>query len=218
MPTTPDVKAEIQPAVGGLDTMMDFLSAQAGASSIVQSTYVMPEAMHLHGTFASWNDMQYGDRAFMNVQPQGLDASPAQSASIGATTINLPTGMGANYQAAGIKIIEFWNAAETQLKEIRKITSISGDVVTLATALTHSIGTTDILKPVIQSYCPIRGVDGLDGGVSFLGDGKIAIDNINQISELIPAGLKLCLRLLTVAGIFNRQIVLNFKFRVPAAA
>lgn len=223
MPITGKTKTKIDLTIGGMATVTDSVRFSGSASSWLVACYTMVEALHLQEAILTWKGAFFGDYGWMALMNPAGDGSPDVALSAGNTVVDFGTGAEAvagQYDPAAYETtpyMEFWDAAETTLVEMRPINSVSGTTVTLGEAVTNAHATTAKLKLVVQMYSPPRGDGNLEQGLSLLGDGSIDINSENAVTELIPVGMTLCARVKTAADAGTREIAINFKFRRPEA-
>lgn len=213
--------ANIEPLVGGPKTDMDgvALSATVVTDPVFASVdYVMPEALHIQGVEASWTNMEVGDYAWVAVIHPSSIATIGAPANAGQPDVQVGAGCGAFYDPAnGAKYLEVWTAAAGEIKEVRRIASVAGDVVTLATSLAGSYDGMYVTKARYDGFSPVRGVYGIDGGARLIGSSSLSHRNELAMTAAIPAGLVLSLRLKTGAVVGTRRLALNYYFRKPVA-
>lgn len=207
-------EVEVAPKQGGLLSMLDGVTFSGDASKTHHAEYSVPFDLHLQGTMSLWKNLSLGDVCHVAIIHPGGQTNLASASLVNDTTVTVGTGKGAYYDPTqGAVAIEFWNAADDALLETVEIDSVAGDAVTLKSALALAHGTDEIVRVSYGCFSPIRGTEGLDGGVKLLGDGSLNIINQNQVTEKIAAGLQFSARCKTTAAAGLREIAVNFWFR-----
>lgn len=206
---------EVGLKIGGPKTDIDGVSLSAIATEQKRAEYSMPEALHLQGVLLTWTGCQPGDYGWIAVIHPSGDAALAIAANAGLASVTLPTGLGAVYTAAAY--MEFWEPDNSKIREVRKIASVANDVVTLASNLaqTHAIGIN--IRARVDGFSPVRGANGIDGGLRLLNSGRMLIENQNGMTALISAGLLLSARLIASSVVGARELAVNYRFRKPMA-
>jgi hypothetical protein len=166
----------------------------------------MPNEWHLDQLVLQWENFEEGDLGWLALMHPGAEDSPTSNPS--GTTVDV-TATAAAYFAA-CKYMEFWQSNE--LEEVIEIASVSGTVVTLASAIQGTYTTSDTLKGRLQTFNTVRGTKGLDGGFRFLGANILELGAVLEQTDPIPGGLIFYLGLKTGVG-SQRSFSLNFVFR-----
>lgn len=212
-PETP-VPVEIEPEIGKRKTDVDGVNVSATASSWGTGLYTLPEDYHLQGLECQWQNMQLGDYAFMAMYHPGGTGALGATASSGQKDVTVGSGKGAYYAAASY--LEIWDSSGN-LKECRAVASVSGDVVTLESNLVGSYDTTHVAWARVNGHSPVRGTYGIDGGKRLIGTTHMMLRNEVEITDVIPAGLVIAVRLSTTEEAATRKMAVNFIFRKPLA-
>jgi len=148
------------------------------------------------------------------VHPGG-NTAPDADITNGATTIQLPAAKAPYFAAA--KYIEIWNGDMTVLEEIVEITSVGATSATVSAVEggTYASGSTQ-LRAVLDTFTKPRGTKLLEGGSRLIGAGNFVMENTNQMSDKLPAGLCLSMRFKTSGVAGQRNLAINFSMRKPS--
>lgn len=210
-------KTEIDPVIGGMKSDVDYVILSATASQHKKADYSLGEDYHIQGLQFQWASCQLGDYAWLAVIHPASQGSPAIEATSGQATVDVGASLAPYYNPAnGAAYIEFWNAADDTIIEVRKIQSISGNVITLASNLSNTHPTTEKIKARYDGFSPVRGTDGISGGFALLGNGRELIRNEHGVTSEILAGLILSVRLICNSTAATRELAINFLFRKHA--
>lgn len=210
---------EQTPVIGGPKTDLDGLGLEVADGKWGYAEYSVPAAMHIQGVWAKWVNAELGDYAWIVLIHPGGTGNPAAEAAAGQKDVDVGAGLIGVYDpAAGAKYIEFWDetGSEPVLKEIAKVASVSGNVVTCAANLAATHPVTEMIRARYDGYSPVRGGSGdILGGLRLLGDSEFMLRNESGMTNAVPAGLILALRVkAAVASRANAlKLVLNFIFR-----
>lgn len=180
--------------------------------------YAMPEDYHISGVSVQWKGMFAGDYAWLAVIHPSGTGSPAVQANAGQATIDMGATLAPYYDpASGAAYLEVWDetGADPILKEVRKIVSKAGNVITVDANFANNVLVTWKIRARYNGFSPVRGTDGVEGGLPMLGDSSFIYQNTNHVTSKITAGLVLSARLRTVADVGNRDFVVGVIFRKP---
>ena len=205
---------ETKPQVGGMKTDADGIEITAGASAMAEACYALGEDYHIQGVTLTWQGCKFGDYGWLAVLLPAAEGVLGAQANAAQADVTVAAGKGPYFAAASY--LEIWTAG-SELKEVVKIASVAGDVVTLASNLSATYDATHVAKARVDGFAPVRGTTGLDGGFKLLGAGTVNFENRQGVTEKIPAGTELCLRLFTSVVTGTREAVMNFRFRKPLA-
>lgn len=206
----------LDPRVGGPKQDLDGVSLSASESSWTKADYNIPEDYHLQGVHAQWQNGKLGDYVWLAVIHPLSQGVVAVTAAVAATTVDVGAALAPYYNPVnGAAYIEFWDNAETVLHEVRKIVSVSGNVVTFSPGLAAERNTTVKIKARYSGFSPIRGIDGVDGGLRILNGGEFMFYNELAITDKLLANLIMSVRLRTVSAVGLRELVCNPIFRKP---
>lgn len=209
---------EIEPVKGGMKSDVDCVILAATASQHKRADYSLGEDYHIQGLQFQWTSCQLGDYAWLVIIHPASQGSPAAEATSGQATVDVGSSLAAYYTPAnGASYIEFWNAADDTIIEVRKIQSISGNVITLASNLSNTHPTTEKIKARFDGFSPVRGADGISGGLTLLGSGREIIRNEVGVTAKISAGLIISVRLICTSAAGSRELGVNFLFRKPSS-
>lgn len=213
MPFTPESIVEIKPKVGGQKMDFDGVSLSVGADAWGKVDYSMPEAYHFQGALLSWGDCALGDYGWVCLTHPATGGNLGAEAASGQANVTVATGTGAYFDPVnGASYLEVWDSSGN-LKEVRKIASVSGDVVALDSNLQGTYDTTHKAIARLDGHSPVRGTHGLDAGIRLFGTSHYQIDNALDITNPIPAGLTLSIRVRTTADAGTRKVAVSFIFR-----
>jgi hypothetical protein len=181
--------------------------------AFASADYVMSEALHIQGVTAMWDGMEVGDYAWVAaVHPPSIGTLGAQ-ADAGQANVTVGAGLGVYYDPVnGAKYLEVWTAAG-EIKEVRRILSRAGDVVTLESNLVGTYDATHVAKARYDGFSPVRGSHGIDGGARLVGAHGLDHRNEFAITAPVPVGMILSLRFKTGSVVGTRRLALNFYFR-----
>ncbi len=116
--------------------------------------------------------------------------------------------------AVGATSIEFWNAADTEVLEVAKIISRSGDILTLESNLSLTHPVTESIKARYGGFSPVRGTEGIDGGIRTLGTAEFLFSDGLTGSIKIPKGFILSARYISSGVGGSRELSLNYRFTI----
>ena len=209
MPVVPQANVTIEPRVGKQHTLADGVTVKAVASAQAHASYSIPQDLHLDEVLLFWKDFESGDKGWLRLIHPSSQGSPAVDPS--GTSVDVGALSPYYDPANGAQALEFWDGDD--LEEVIPIASISGNIVTLASAPVGTYTTSTKIKSRFQSFNPIRGTKGLDGAFYLLGNGTHALGAPNEQTAIISAGLLLYVGILAVAGGTERSFATNFIFR-----
>jgi len=206
---------QLTPEVGGMKTDTDGIVISVGASAFAHAMYSVPEAFHVQGTVVCWTGFKAGDYGWLAVVNPLGDGDLGATANSGQADVTVATGKGPYFDPAnGGAYLEIWDSSG-EIKEVRKIASVAGDVVTLASNLSAAYDTSHVAKVRVDGFAPVRGAAGIDGGFRLVGSSVVQIKNDHGITNALSAGLTLCMRVFTGSAAGTRELALNFIFRKP---
>lgn len=199
-----------------LGMLIDGVSFEQEANLWSNTPLQIAQDLHIQEAWIEWESCKIGDYGFIvAIHPEG-ETNLKASASQGATSVNVGAAYAPYYNPAnGKRSIEFWNAAETELLEVRTVTGISSPNVNFTPGLAAARDTTVKVKPVYGRYGPIRGSNGNLGGYRMIASGVAHIENPFSISARLPSGFIIGVRVKTVSTSGTRQFAINFLFRSP---
>jgi len=92
--------------------------------------------------------------------------------------------------------VEFWSSdqADATLLESIEIDSVSDETITLKRATTVPLPANAQAVPIVKSYTPLRGPEGIDGGARFLGSQTEKLGNPGEASEAAGVGASIGIR------------------------
>jgi len=207
---------EITPVAGGSKMDIDGHGLTATADQWGRVDYTMSEALHVQGVHAQWKGTFLGDYAWIAVTHPTV-GNPAVQADAAQADVDMGAYSAVFDPANGAKYMEFWSADDVTLLEVRRIASISGTVLTLDSNLQLTHATDVNVRARYDGFSPVRGTHGLDGGFRLLNSGEMLLRNEIGITNAIPAGLNLSLRVRTAADVGERSVAISYIFRKPEA-
>jgi hypothetical protein len=205
-----------EPRVGKQDTLADGVAFTAEANTQAGTVYTVPEDLHIDEVVVGWEGFVAGDRGWLAILHPASVGNPA--ADVAGDQLDVGALAGYYNPGVGAQHVEFWDAAGTTLLEVVGIASITNSMVTLAKTPEGTYTTTNVIKARFQSFNPVRGSHGMDGGFFFLGGGMLQLGAPNEMTDVVSAGMVLCIGLATVTGGSTRSLGINFVFRKPEVA
>jgi len=203
---------EVHPLIGGRQTLLDGVSGSFNQDEWLTLDYQLPLKMHLQAVTLRWLGCKLGDYGFLVVLHPSGNTSPTEAMAEGDTTLEVPAEVAPVYAAA--MAVEFWNADESVLVERRRIASVDGTTVTLATGVSNPHTTAAKVKAVVGAYSPCTGEDNCDSGMRLLGDSFGEIHSENEFTSPLDAGLLVGCRFKGSAVAGDRSVAVNFRFRL----
>jgi len=215
MPVIPNMLAEITPAIGKYQTLIDGFTVTFGANEWANSSLVLPENLHMQSVKVKWWGAEIGDYGFMCATNPSAECSPTSGISSGATTVDL--GAYAVYfsPANGCQYIEFWDDTDANLIEIRPVASVTGSVVTLGEATTNAHTTSATCRCILARFAPDRGTENISSGFRMISTGAEVFESENEMTEVLPQGMAVSVRFKAANTGSTRSILVNFRFRRP---
>lgn len=217
MSVIPDMKSSIELHIGSHRAQVDGLSSDLDPNEWAVLDYMLPAPLHLQVAEANWMECHAGDyMAVVLVHPLG-DTTLQAATLVDDTVINVGASKAPYYNPAiGCQWIEFWNSDFTELYEMRPVASISGAEVTLTEGVAFAHPTTVNVRAVFNSFVPIRGANNIEAGLRIVGSGSFVVENTHTMTDIIPAGMCIAVKIRTTIGGTKREFGVNFIFREPA--
>lgn len=191
---------------------------ECAASEWGYDDYVIPHDLHLNESLVFFDGFKPGDYAFPVVINPAGDTDLSDGESQGETVIRLGSGKAVWYQPAyGAQHLELWNAAMDTLLECHAIVSAdpSPDTVTIATGLVAARDNTVKARVRYGSFCPVRGAEGISGGLYAIGQDRFSLRQPYSMTNLLPAGTVISARMKTTAEVGDRKLACTYIFRTP---
>ena len=215
---TPDLKVQVHPNYGDDATVIDGCSCEFTAGQWKHVEVLVVEALSIQSVHVSFVGFMTGDYGRLSMQhPVNANGyfSPTSSVDIGATVIPIPVDaasvIGAGYGVA----VEFWASDDSELKEIRGISSIDGNNLTISEPTAYAYSTSAILRLVVGCFAPIGGggPNHITSGFHAVGDGQMVFGSENEATAPVPAGLLLSHRFKATSEVSTRKIAISYRFR-----
>lgn len=196
---------------------LDGVVVEVGASGFGKADYVMPEDLHLNEAHVQWSGCFKGDYGYTCLIHPASEGTLNSAGTQGDGQVDVGSLSPYFNPAVGAEHIELWSSDETQLLEVHKIASLSGNnVVFSGSTLAANRDTSVKVKARFGSFSPARGTNKIGGGLQFFpGEGKFELRQVYSVTAKLSAGLKLSSRVITTADAGTRLVSVNFLFRIP---
>ena len=210
--------------IGGMQQVMDGGAVSFAASEWAWIEFTLTEALHMTGACVCRCDWMVGDYGFAAIaNPAGMKTVSVEAAS-GQATVDLGSAPhAAAYDpanAGGPVLMELWSTSggnRVDLIERRWVASVSGSVVTLSENLSQTHVVDSVAIPCYGVYSLPRGDDLVEGGIFMVGSGSSVMGSADQkeATNLIAAGLCVCLRVKATSATGDRKLAVTFEMRRP---
>ena len=214
----PEILMKVQLHYGTDPTKIGSVAVSMAAGEWKKEDLRLGEALSIQQVIVSYVGLKAGDLGLLHVinpiTPEGY-SNPATQVEIDDTTVDFGDPTVAAYFGAGEKV-EFWNADDSELVEVRTVASVEGTVVTLGEAATHQHLVTARLRSIVSCFCAdvADDVDHVSSGFRAVGSACLPpFGSENEATDEIPAGLILGHRFKTCGTAGDREIAVSYRFR-----